>query len=178
MTLAQAEFAIAHRSRRRLTLVSPTSSPTPTLRVVIAGGSTLLRAGFRALLESESNVAVAGEAGPGDEAVALAQAARPDVVLMCPAAPGFDAVGAIQRIAAQSHAGVIVLSDGGDDELAFDALRAGARGFLPLDSDPAELVRAVRTVAGGDPFLSPEVMRTLIAELTAYRTGRPALALV
>ena len=158
MTLAQPEFATAHRSRRRLALVSPTSSPTPTLRVVIAGGSTLLRAAFRALLESESNVAVAGEAGSGDEAVELVRAARPDVVLICPAPPGFDAVAAIQRIAAWCHAGVIVLRGDEDDEPTLDALRAGATGFLPLDTDPAELVRAVRIVAAGHPFRSLQLV--------------------
>jgi DNA-binding NarL/FixJ family response regulator len=127
-----------------------------------------VRAAFRALLESAGDVAVAGEAGSGDEALELTRRTRPDVVLMCLDCPEGQGIDTIRRIAADPRlpaVQVMVLSahDGAEDACA--ALRAGANGFLPLDTQPAELVRAVRVVARGEAFLSPGATRSLIAEL-------------
>jgi DNA-binding NarL/FixJ family response regulator len=154
---------------RRLRLVGSTESRANTVRVVLAGGSTLERAAFRALLEVEQDVSVAGEAGSGVEVVELTRRTRPDVVLMCRDLPGLDAADAIKRIVATPRlpaVQVVVLSTSDEGDYAFAALRAGASGFLPMDTEPAELVRAVRAVARGEAFLSPGATTSLIAELT------------
>jgi DNA-binding NarL/FixJ family response regulator len=121
---------------------------------------------------------VSAEAGSVDELVQITRDERPDVVLMCLESIGSDPVDAIARIAAAPHdpaVEVIVLSSD-DHEQALAALRAGASGCLPLDAEPAELIRAVRVVAGGDAFLSPEVTRSLITELSAQPEHAAALA--
>jgi DNA-binding NarL/FixJ family response regulator len=158
------------RPRPRLTLVGRPASRTRAVRIAIAGGSTLVRAAFRALLETSGDFAVAGESDSGDAAVELSRRIRPDVVLIC--IDGSDAaeMDSIRRIAADTEAPavqVMVLSTDDGADQAFAALRAGAHGFLPLDTEPAELVRAVRIVARGEAFLSPRATRSLITELTA-----------
>lgn len=154
---------------RRLALVGDTASVPHTVRVVLAGGSTLERAAFRALLEVEDDVSVAGEAGSGPEAVRLTRRTHPDVVMMRSDVPGFDAVDAIERIVATPRrpaVQVVVLGASDEGDHPFAALRAGASGFLAMDTEPADLIRAVRAVARGGAFLSPGATSSLIAELT------------
>jgi DNA-binding NarL/FixJ family response regulator len=144
------------------------------IRVLLADDQALVRAGFRALLESESDIHVVGEAADGVEAVELVAQYRPDVVLMDIRMPRSDGLEATARIAADTRlAGtrIIVLTTFDLDEYVFEALRAGASGFLVKDTEPVELLRAVRVVAQGGALLSPGVTRTLIAEVVA-RGGR------
>ncbi len=151
------------------------------IRVLLADDQALLRAGFRALLESAADIDVVGEAANGGIAVALAGELRPDVILMDLKMPEVDGITAIGRIAAdQRLAGVkvIVLTTFDDDENVFAALRAGASGFLIKDLEPAELLAAVRVVARGDSLLAPRVTRSLIAAFTGAgpAAGKPVTA--
>jgi DNA-binding NarL/FixJ family response regulator len=142
------------------------------VRVVLADDQTLVRAGFRALLENADDIEVVGEAANGAEAVELARSARPDVVLMDIRMPLLDGLEATRRIMADellAGVRVVVLTTFELDEYVFEALRAGASGFLLKDIDPADLRQAVRVVAGGDALLSPVVTRTLIQEFVARR---------
>ncbi len=158
------------RDEHTLRLVHP--APPPAIRVAIASAPPLVRAGFRALLEAEGDVAVAGEAASGEDAVELARSARPDVILIDLALPGIGAIEATRRIA---HAPrlprtrVMVVATSGNADRAMAALRAGASGVLVEDTEPADLARAVRVLARGDALLSPSVTRSVIAELTAGR---------
>jgi DNA-binding NarL/FixJ family response regulator len=140
---------------------------THEIRVLIAGPQTLVRAALRLVLEAEAGIVVAGEAGTGEDAVALARRTRPDVVLLDTSLPGLDPVAATRRIAMLPEARVMLLGASERDASVFPVLRAGASGFLVKDSDPAELVRAVRVLARGDAMLSPAVTRRLIARLAA-----------
>src|SRR4029453_11398510 len=138
-----------------------------------------VRAGLRTLLESDDDLQVVGEAADGAQAVEAARASRPDVVLMDIRMPGLDGLQATRRILADPRlAGVrvVVLTTFDLDEYVYEALRAGASGFLAKDGDPAELRHAVRVVARGDALLSPGVTRRLIAEFAARPTGEPAAA--
>ena len=146
------------------------------IRVVLADDQALVRSGFAALLDAEDDISVVGAVGDGFAAVRLAREQRPDVVLMDIRMPGLDGIGATREIArdpvlADVH--VLVLTTFGLDEYIFDALRAGAAGFLVKDTDAGELIRAVRVIASGDGLLSPGVTRTLIAEF-ALRARSPA----
>jgi DNA-binding NarL/FixJ family response regulator len=146
------------------------------IRVVLADDQALVRAGFRALLDAQPDVTVVGEAGDGAQAVELAQAELPDVVLMDIRMPGLDGLAATRRIAADpalAAVKVIILTTFELDEYVFTALRDGAAGFLVKDTEPADLVRAVRVVAEGDALLSPGVTRRLIAEY-ATRSRAPS----
>jgi DNA-binding NarL/FixJ family response regulator len=138
----------------------------PALRVVLADGKKLVRAGLRGLLEEGGDIAVAGEATNGHEAVSLASEIRPDVVLINVRVPGLDGIEATRRITGHpdlSKASVLILSyDEEPDADLFAALRAGASGFLSRDTEPAELLRAVRVLAGGGAHLTPSVTRRLI----------------
>jgi DNA-binding NarL/FixJ family response regulator len=152
------------------------------IRVVLADDQVLVRAGFRALLDAEEDVQVVGEAGNGREAVELARALVPDVVLMDVRMPELDGLAATRTIAEDESLGavrIVILTTFELDEYVFEALKAGASGFLVKDTDPADLVRAVRAVAGGDALLSPGVTRRLIEEYAAHAkdgTGTPELA--
>jgi DNA-binding NarL/FixJ family response regulator len=149
-----------------------------SVRVVLADDQTLVRAGFRALLENADDIEVVGEAANGAEAVELARSARPDVVLMDIRMPLLDGLEATRRIVADellAGVRVVVLTTFELDEYVFEALRAGASGFLLKDIDPADLRQAVRVVAGGDALLSPAVTRTLIQEFVA-RPARQSVA--
>jgi DNA-binding NarL/FixJ family response regulator len=147
------------------------------LRLVIADDQELLRAGFRRLLESEDGLEVVGEAADGVEAVAETRRLDPDVVLMDIRMPRIDGIEATRRIAAgDSHASVLVLTTYDLDEYVFDALEAGASGFLLKDAPPDQLIAGVRMVARGDAMLAPVITRRLIAEF-ATRRRRPAAML-
>ncbi|MEA2350136.1 MAG: hypothetical protein QOG86_1077 [Thermoleophilaceae bacterium] len=146
-----------------------------TIRVALADDQVLIRAGLRVLLESEQDIVVVGEAEDGEQAVALALSQRPDVILMDIQMPGLDGVGATERIAADERlAGVkvLILTTFETDQHVFRALRGGASGFLLKDSDPGDVLSAVRAVASGDAQLSPSVTRRLIDELTAWPERR------
>ncbi len=135
-------------------------------RVLIADDQTLLRAGFRVLLETAPDLDVAGEAANGEEAVVLARAQRPDVVLMDIRMPVLDGIQATLRIASDPElAGVhvLILTTFEADEYVFEALRAGAAGFVLKDIEPQDLLRAIRVVAAGDALLAPSVTRRLIS---------------
>jgi DNA-binding NarL/FixJ family response regulator len=138
------------------------------IRVLLADDQALIRAGFRALLDAADGIAVVGEAPDGGQAVLLARAERADVVLMDIRMPGMDGLEATRRIAADDDmAGVkvIILTTFESDDYVYQALQAGASGFLVKDTDPAQLVHAVHVVAGGDALLSPGVTRRLIADI-------------
>ncbi len=144
------------------------------IRVLLADDQALVRAGFRVLVDSDPGLEVVGEATNGDEAVHLAVRHRPDVVLMDIRMPGVDGLEATRRISADSRlerVRVLILTTFEADDYVFDALRAGASGFLLKDTEPADLLIAVRVVARGDALLAPSVTRRLIAEVTA-RPGR------
>jgi DNA-binding NarL/FixJ family response regulator len=144
-------------------------------RVLLADDQSLIRAGFRILLEAADDIEVVGEAADGAQAVDLARRERADVVLMDIRMPRVDGLEATRRIAADDDlAGVkvIILTTFESDEYVYQAIRAGASGFLVKDSEPAELIHAVRVVARGDALLSPSVTRRLITDL-ATRPERP-----
>jgi DNA-binding NarL/FixJ family response regulator len=141
-----------------------------SIHVLLADDQTLVRSGFRALLERADDIAVIGEAADGAEAVERARADRPDVVLMDIRMPGLDGLEATRRITSDpSLAGVrvVMLTTFELDEYVFEALHAGASGFLLKDVEPDELREAVRVVAGGDALLAPSVTRRLIQEFVA-----------
>jgi DNA-binding NarL/FixJ family response regulator len=147
------------------------------IRVVVADDQALFRAGFRVLLEPEDDLELVGEAGDGITALEVVRRTRPDVVLMDVRMPGMDGIEATRAIAADDGlAGVrvVILTTYELDDYLFDGLRAGASGFLVKDTDPAELLRAIRVVAGGDALLSPGVTRRLIADLVARPDRRAA----
>src|SRR3954471_3684229 len=139
----------------------------PAVRVLVADGQALVRAGFRALLEAGGQISVVGEASTGEEAVVLARRLRPDVVLIDATLPGLNCVEATGRMLADPGVAVMLLTATELDERIFATLRAGARGLLLKDTDPAELVRAVELLARGDALLSPSLTRRLIAELAS-----------
>jgi len=151
------------------------------IRVLLADDQALVRAGFRALLDAEDGIEVVGEAGDGAEAARLAAGLAPDVVLMDIRMPGVDGLEATRRIAADARlrdVRVVILTTFDLDEYVFEALRTGASGFLVKDTEPAELVQAVRAVARGDALLSPGVTRRLVAEFaTRAKEPRPSTEL-
>ena len=140
------------------------------IRVLLADDQALVRAGFRALLEAQQDIQVIGEAGDGGQAVRLAREFTPDVALMDIRMPSTDGLAATRQIAANGQLAsvrVVILTTFELDEYVFEAIRSGASGFLVKDTEPDELVQAVRVVAGGDALLSPSVTRRLIAEFAA-----------
>jgi DNA-binding NarL/FixJ family response regulator len=148
------------------------------ISVLIVDDQDLIRLGLRTLLDSEDGMVVAGEAADGLAAVAAAARHRPDVVLMDVRMPGINGIEATRRIVADPDlAGtrVIVLTTFELDEYVFDALRYGASGFLIKDTKPAELLKAIRLVAGGDALLSPSVTRRVVREFASrpVRQTRP-----
>jgi DNA-binding NarL/FixJ family response regulator len=137
---------------------------TPT-RIVLAEDQPMVRAGFRALLDSREDIEVVGEAATGAEALEQARALRPDVVVMDIRMPEMDGLEATRQITddrSLGHTRVLVLTTFELDEYVFGALRAGASGFLLKGGEPADLVQAIRVIAGGESLLAPSVTRRLI----------------
>jgi DNA-binding NarL/FixJ family response regulator len=151
------------------------------ITVLLADDQALVRAGFRSLLDAQDDIEVVGEAGDGESAIRLAKERKPDVVLMDIRMPGMDGLEATKRIAADgllAGVRVVILTTFGLDEYVFEAIRSGASGFLLKDTEPEELLQAVRAVALGDALLSPSITRRLIEEFAARaRDPRPAAAL-
>ena len=149
------------------------------IRVAIADDQQLSRGGFRSLLESEPDIEVVGEAGTGAEAVALVTAERPDVVLMDIRMPDGDGLWVTERIAANpalKDTHIVIVTTFELDEYVGQAIRAGASGFLVKDTEPVELIRAVRVVAGGDALLSPGVTKRLLERLAGTLADAPDTA--
>jgi DNA-binding NarL/FixJ family response regulator len=146
------------------------------IRVVIADDQALVRAGFSLILEAQDDIEVVGEAVDGVQAVDRVQALKPDVVLMDIRMPIVDGIEATRRVAATCPATrVLVLTTYDLDEYVYQALRAGASGFMLKDVPPAELVRAVRTILAGEALLAPSVTRRLLDEyLRRPRAAAPA----
>jgi DNA-binding NarL/FixJ family response regulator len=137
------------------------------IRVVLADDQVLVRAGLRALLDAEADIEVVGEASDGAEAARVAAQTVPDVVLMDIRMPGVDGIAATRIIAADPHlerVRIVILTTFDLDEYVFDGLRSGASGFLVKDTEPVDLLRAVRTVAAGESLLSPRATRRLVEE--------------
>jgi DNA-binding NarL/FixJ family response regulator len=156
------------RARRELTLVRGQADAPAPIGVVIADGHALVRAGFRALLVAQPDVAVLGEAAGVEEALGLARRTRPTILLMDIGLPG--GLWATRRMAADpdlTGVQIVVLTACDSDEYVLGALRAGVSGFLLKDTGPSELVGAVRAVAAGHAVLSPSVARRLMDEFAA-----------
>ncbi|QLH26817.1 response regulator transcription factor [Streptomyces sp. Rer75] len=150
------------------------------IRVLLADDQILVRAGFRALLAAQPDIDVVAEAADGEEALKAVRGHRPDVVLMDIRMPLLDGLAATRRITedpALAEVKVVMLTTFELDEYVFEAIRGGASGFLVKDTEPEELLRAVRAVVDGDALLSPGVTRRLIAEFAA-RSKEPAPASV
>jgi DNA-binding NarL/FixJ family response regulator len=148
-----------------------------TIRVVLADDQALMRSGFRVLIDSADDLEVVGEAATGDDAVRLARSTRADVVLMDIRMPGTDGIAATRAITDDDDlAGVkvVVLTTFEIDAYVIEAVRAGASGFLSKSIEPADLLDAIRTVAGGDALLSPKATQALLAEFATAGTG-PAI---
>ena len=150
------------------------------IRVLIADDQALVRAGFRVLIDSAADLEVVGEARDGAEAIALARSLQADVVLMDVRMPVLDGLAATRELAGdEGGPRIIILTTFDIDEYVFEALRAGASGFLLKDTEPAELLAAVRVVAAGEALLAPSVTRRLIEEFATrpdpHRTPPDAL---
>jgi DNA-binding NarL/FixJ family response regulator len=143
------------------------------IRVLLADGERVVRAGLRALLEGETDITVSAEAASGGEAVALATRTQPDVALIDVGLPGLDWVEVTRRILASSRVKVLILSADWRDEDLFAALRAGASGALSTDVEAVELSRAVRTLASGGALLSPDAARRVIDHLASLPDPQP-----
>jgi len=140
------------------------------ISVVLVDDQALLRAGFRALIDVEADLEVVGEAGDGEAGLDLIRQVHPDVVLMDVRMPKLDGIAATQRVTEDADLAdvrVIILTTFELDEYVFDALRNGAAGFLLKDTEPADLLAAIRIVADGDALMSPSITRRLIAEFAS-----------
>ncbi|CAM3833378.1 response regulator transcription factor [Kibdelosporangium persicum] len=140
------------------------------IRVLLVDDQALIRAGFRALLAAEDDITVVADASDGAQGVSLARRHKPDVVLLDVQMPVMDGIEATRQIASDpelASAHVVILTNYGFDEYVFNALRAGASGFLVKDTDPADLLTAVRVAARGDALLSPAITRRLISEFVS-----------
>jgi DNA-binding NarL/FixJ family response regulator len=147
-----------------------------TIGVLIADDQALVRAGFRMVLEAEADIAVVGEAANGEQAIHGAHRLKPDVVLMDIRMPELDGIAATRQIAAAQDARVLILTTFDLDEYVYDALGAGASGFLLKDSPPEQLVTAIRVVAGGEALLAPSITSRLIEAFARSRSAAPVPA--
>ncbi|ASF07365.1 response regulator [Nocardia brasiliensis] len=146
------------------------------IRVLIADDEALVRAGFRVLVESATDLRVLGEAGNGGEAVRLARQLRPDVVLMDIRMPIMDGLEAMRHLAADADGPrVLIVTTFDQDEHVFQALRSGASGFILKDSPPEQLLHAIRVVAAGDALLTPSITRRMISAFARRPAALPAL---
>jgi DNA-binding NarL/FixJ family response regulator len=150
--------------------------PDDAIAVLLAGSDRLVRAGLRILLESEGDIVVTGEAARGEHAVTAARRLRPDVVLIDVDVAGFDALAATRLIfeAGLGHVGVLLLTATATDAEVLSAFHAGAHGVLLRDSEPVDLLRAVRVIGGGGALVTPVVTRRLADEVVSQRTRRGA----
>ena len=149
-----------------------------TIRTLVVDDQSMVRAGLRMLLAEEADIEVVAEAGNGLEAIAQAARFHPDVVLMDIRMPELDGLEATRRIlTADQTAKVLVLTTFNLDDYVYEALRAGASGFVLKDEPPEQLIAAVRTVAAGEALLSPSVTRSVIAHFTRQQRQRPPRAL-
>ncbi|TML05257.1 MAG: response regulator transcription factor [Actinobacteria bacterium] len=148
-----------------------------SVRVLVVDDQALVRAGFRRILEADTGIEVVGEAADGLEAIGCARALEPDVILMDIRMPGLDGIAATRQLAGDSGSGprVLVLTTFGLEEYIYEALRAGASGFLLKDVPPEQLIAAVHVVARGDALLDPAVTRTVIQEFAAKPAVRREL---
>jgi DNA-binding NarL/FixJ family response regulator len=145
-----------------------------SIRVLLCDDQALVRSGFRMILEAREDIEVVGEAEDGAQALELARRRRPDVILMDVRMPRLDGVEATRRLVeAGSEARVLILTTFDLDEYVYEALRAGASGFLLKDLQPAELVEAIRVVARGEALLAPTVTRRLLDRFAHALPGRP-----
>jgi DNA-binding NarL/FixJ family response regulator len=145
------------------------------IEVLLADDQALVRGGFRALLDAEDDIAVVAEAGDGRQAVSLTRQKKPDVVLMDIRMPGLDGLEATREVASDAGLAdvrIVILTTFELDEYVFEALRSGASGFLVKDTEPVDLLAAVRLVASGEALLSPSVTRRVIEEF-ASRAKQP-----
>ena len=149
-----------------------------TVRVLVADDQALVRAGFRKILEADSEIEVVGEAADGLEAVERANALEPDVVLMDIRMPRLDGIAATRQLAGERGGGpqVLVLTTFGLEEYVYEALRAGASGFLLKDAPPEQLLGAIHVVARGDALLDPAITRAVIEEFASKPALRRELA--
>jgi DNA-binding NarL/FixJ family response regulator len=150
---------------------------TPPVTVLLADDQELVRTGFKMLLDAAADMSVVGEAATGAEAVTLARAHRPDVVLMDIRMPVLDGIEATRQIVATrglDTVRVLILTTYDTDANVYDALQAGASGFLLKEAGPAELLHAIHVVAAGDALLAPSITRRLIAQFTAARAAKRA----
>ncbi|GII95730.1 response regulator [Sinosporangium siamense] len=138
-----------------------------TVRVVVADDQELVRAGFSMILDAQPDIEVVAEAGDGAQAVAAVREHRPDVLLLDIRMPVMDGIEAARAVSAESECRVLMLTTFDVDDYVYDALRAGASGFLLKDVRRDDLVHAVRVIAAGESLLAPSVTRRLIAEFTA-----------
>jgi DNA-binding NarL/FixJ family response regulator len=146
------------------------------IRVVIADDQQLIRGGFRSLLDSEPDIEVVGEAGTGVDAVAMVTATSPDVVLMDIRMPDGDGLWATAQIVANpalANTHIVIVTTFELDEYVAEAIRAGASGFLVKDTEPVELIRAVRVIAAGEALLSPGVTKRLLERIAGQLTIDP-----
>jgi DNA-binding NarL/FixJ family response regulator len=143
-----------------------------SIRVLIADDQSLVRAGFRLVLENHADLEVVGEAATGHQAVHSAERLEPDVVLMDIRMPELDGIAATRQITARQATRVLVLTTYDLDEYVYDALQAGASGFLLKDTPPAQLADGIRAVAGGEALLAPSVTRRLIEEFARIGPAR------
>ncbi|MBD0740765.1 response regulator transcription factor [Streptomyces sp. CBMA152] len=142
-----------------------------TIRVLIADDQMMVRQGFTVLLNAEPGIEVVGQAVDGLDAVAKVAELAPDVVLMDIRMPGVGGIEATSRVTSESSVKVLILTTFDLDEYVYDALRAGASGFLLKDASAAELAQAVRVVAAGDALLAPNITKRLIAEFSRTTAG-------
>jgi DNA-binding NarL/FixJ family response regulator len=155
----------------------PDASERRRISVLVVDDHAVVRQGLRTFLDLQEDIEVVGEAGDGAAAVAEAERLAPDVVLMDLAMPGTDGVEAIRALRARvPDARAIALTSFSDDERVFGAVRAGAAGYLLKDTDPAELVAGIRTVAAGQGLLSPPVAARLLEEMADGGAARPEAA--